>query len=494
MTIKSNLAIKVKKHKEKLILDLFEQWSGSQADDIIAMPQSGSYREYYRIFGSNKTAVGVYNADKKENNAFISFSKHFIQKGLNVPAIYAENTDQDIYLQEDLGDITLFSFLSAVREGKDFPPELLALYKQVVQDLPVFQVEGGKELDYSVCYPRDSFDKQSMMWDLNYFKYYFLKLAKIPFDEQALEEDFQRFSDYLLMADRNYFLYRDFQSRNIMVKERKPYYIDYQGGRRGALQYDLASLLYDSKCDIPLNVQEILLQEYMKSLKNHLTFDEEEFLQYYQGYSLIRIMQAMGAYGFRGFYEKKAHFLQSIPYALKNLRMILDDLALPVKLPELVTALNRLVDAPQLLKFKDQKKLKSYLKVTINSFSYKTGIPTDSSGHGGGYVFDCRAIHNPGRYEEYKSFTGRDKEVIEFLKNESDMDHFLDNVYTLVDQSVDKYLERNFSNLMVSFGCTGGQHRSVYCAERLAERLREKYDVEIEINHIELTRKKFPLV
>ena len=494
MTIKSNLAIKVKKHKEKLILDLFEQWSGSQADDIIAMPQSGSYREYYRIFGSNKTAVGVYNADKKENNAFISFSKHFIQKGLNVPAIYAENTDQDIYLQEDLGDITLFSFLSAVREGKDFPPELLALYKQVVQDLPVFQVEGGKELDYSVCYPRDSFDKQSMMWDLNYFKYYFLKLAKIPFDEQALEEDFQRFSDYLLMADRNYFLYRDFQSRNIMVKERKPYYIDYQGGRRGALQYDLASLLYDSKCDIPLNVQEILLQEYMKSLKNHLTFDEEEFLQYYQGYSLIRIMQAMGAYGFRGFYEKKAHFLQSIPYALKNLRMILDDLALPVKLPELVTALNRLVDASQLLKFKDQKKLKSYLKVTINSFSYKTGIPTDSSGHGGGYVFDCRAIHNPGRYEEYKSFTGRDKEVIEFLKNESDMDHFLDNVYTLVDQSVDKYLERNFSNLMVSFGCTGGQHRSVYCAERLAERLREKYDVEIEINHIELTRKKFPLV
>ena len=494
MTIKSNLAIKVKKHKEKLILDLFEQWSGSQADDIIAMPQSGSYREYYRIFGSNKTAVGVYNADKKENNAFISFSKHFIQKGLNVPAIYAENTDQDIYLQEDLGDITLFSFLSAVREGKDFPPELLALYKQVVQDLPVFQVEGGKELDYSVCYPRDSFDKQSMMWDLNYFKYYFLKLAKIPFDEQALEEDFQRFSDYLLMADRNYFLYRDFQSRNIMVKERKPYYIDYQGGRRGALQYDLASLLYDSKCDIPLNVQEILLQEYMKSLKNHLTFDEEEFLQYYQGYSLIRIMQAMGAYGFRGFYEKKAHFLQSIPYALKNLRMILDDLALPVKLPELVTALNRLVDAPQLLKFKDQKKLKSYLKVTINSFSYKTGIPTDSSGHGGGYVFDCRAIHNPGRYEEYKSFTGRDKEVIEFLKNESDMDHFLDNVYTLVDQSVDKYLERNFSNLMVSFGCTGGQHRSVYCAERLAERLREKYDVEIEINHIELSRKKFPLV
>ncbi len=494
MTIKSNLAIKVKKHKEKLILDLFEQWSGSQADDIIAMPQSGSYREYYRIFGSNKTAVGVYNADKKENNAFISFSKHFIQKGLNVPAIYAENSDQDIYLQEDLGDITLFSFLSAVREGKDFPPELLALYKQVVQDLPVFQVEGGNELDYSVCYPRDSFDKQSMMWDLNYFKYYFLKLAKIPFDEQALEEDFQRFSDYLLMADRNYFLYRDFQSRNIMVKERKPYYIDYQGGRRGALQYDLASLLYDSKCDIPLNVQEILLQEYMKSLKNHLTFDEEEFLQYYQGYSLIRIMQAMGAYGFRGFYEKKAHFLQSIPYALKNLRMILDDLALPVKLPELVTALNRLVDAPQLLKFKDQKKLKSYLKVTINSFSYKTGLPTDSSGHGGGYVFDCRAIHNPGRYEEYKSFTGRDKEVIEFLKNEGDMDHFLDNVYSLVDQSVDKYLERNFSNLMVSFGCTGGQHRSVYCAERLAERLREKYDVEIEINHIELTRKKFPLV
>jgi aminoglycoside/choline kinase family phosphotransferase len=479
----------VKKQMENNLLELFEQWSGGHADDIIAMPQSGSYREYYRIFGSDKTAIGVYNADKKENNAFITFSRHFLSKRLNVPVIYAENLDQNVYLQEDLGDISLFSLLSAVRQGKDFPPELFHMYRQIVEDLPSFQIEGGKGLDYSVCYPRESFDKQSMMWDLNYFKYYFLKLAKIPFDEQGLEEDFQKFSDFLLQADRDYFLYRDFQSRNIMIRERKPYYIDYQGGRKGALQYDLASLLYDSKADLPHMVREKLLQHYISTLKKRIHVDEDAFLRFYQGYSLIRIMQAMGAYGFRGFYEKKAHFLQSIPYALNNLRSILDDLSLPVRLPELVTALNRLVDAPHLKKFKDQKRMKSYLKVTINSFSYKSGIPADTSGNGGGFVFDCRAIHNPGRYEEYKSVTGMDKEVIEFFKNESDIDHFIDSVYYLVDQSVDKYLQRNFNNLMVNFGCTGGQHRSVYCAEKLAERLKEKYDVEIEVNHTELAKK-----
>jgi aminoglycoside/choline kinase family phosphotransferase len=479
----------VKRQREDNLLSLFQQWTGSQADDIIAMPQSGSYREYYRIFGSGKTAIGVYNTDKKENIAFITFSRHFLAKGMNVPAIYAENIEENVYLQEDLGDISLFSFLSAIRQGKDFPPELFTMYRQVVEDLPSFQVEGGKGMDYSVCYPRESFDKQSMMWDLNYFKYYFLKLAKIPFDEQGLEEDFQKFSDYLLQADRDYFLYRDFQSRNIMIRERKPFYIDYQGGRKGALQYDLASLLYDSKADLPHVVRERLLRHYLAALKKYIKIDEEEFLQFYQGYSLIRILQAMGAYGFRGFYEKKAHFLQSIPYALNNLRSILEDLTLPVRLPELVTALNRLVDDPQLQKFRDQRRMKSYLKVTINSFSYKTGIPADTSGNGGGFVFDCRAIHNPGRYEQFKSVTGMDKEVVDFFKNESDIDHFLDYVYNLVDQSVDKYLQRNFNNLMVNFGCTGGQHRSVYCAEKLAERLKEKYDIEIEVYHTELTKK-----
>lgn len=477
------------KKQEKNLLHLFERWAGTKADDIAPMPQSGSYREYYRIFGGGRTAVGVYNADLKENIAFLTFTKHFLDKKIRVPAIYAEDLDNHAYLQEDLGDITLFGFLTAVRKSKDFPPELFTMYKKVVEDLPAIQVKGAEGLDYSVCYPRASFDKQSMMWDLNYFKYYFLKLAKIPFDEQDLEEDFKKFSDYLLQADCNYFLFRDFQSRNIMIKGRTPYYIDYQGGRKGALQYDLASLLYDAKADIPQLIRNKLVDHYLISLSRFVDIEEKEFLQYYQGYSLIRMMQAMGAYGFRGFYEKKAHFLQSIPYALDNLRLILDELSLPVKLPELVTALNRLVDAPQLQKFKDQKQMKSYLKVTINSFSYRAAIPEDPYGNGGGFVFDCRAIHNPGRYEQYKELTGKDKEVIDFFKNESDIDHFLDHVYSLVDQSVDKYLQRNFNSLVVNFGCTGGQHRSVFCAEKLAERLKEKYDIEIEVNHTELAKK-----
>lgn len=477
------------KRQEKNLVRLFERWSETKADDIVPMPQSGSYREYYRIFGGGKSAIGVYNTDLKENAAFLSFTRHFLDKKLKVPAIFAEELENHIYLQEDLGDITLFGFLTALRKGMDFPPELFNMYKKVVEDLPVIQTKGGESLDYSVCYPRASFDKQSMMWDLNYFKYYFLKLARIPFDEQDLEEDFQRFSDYLLQAERHFFLFRDFQSRNIMIKGRTPYYIDYQGGRRGALQYDLASLLYDAKAAIPQGIREKLVAHYMDALAKQIDVDQDLFLEFYQGYALIRQMQAMGAYGFRGFYEKKAHFLQSIPYALENMRLLLEELSLPIKTPELVSVLNRLLDAPQLQKFKDQKHTKSSLKVTINSFSYRSGIPADPSGNGGGFVFDCRAIHNPGRYEQYKQLTGMDKEVVEFFKNESDIDHFLDNVYSLVDQSVDAYLSRGFTSLTVNFGCTGGQHRSVFSAERLAERLREKYDVEMEVNHTELLKK-----
>src|ERR1019366_599468 len=194
----------------------------------------------------------------------------------------------------------------------------IAAYRKVVEVLPRFQVEARHDINYKVCYPRTSFDRQSIAWDLNYFKYYFLRLAGIPFNEQALEDDFSRLTKFLLGADRNYFLYRDFQSRNVMWRDGHPYFLDYQGGRRGALQYDIASLLYDGKADLPPELRQQLLNHYLDTLAGFIKLDRSEFMQHYHAYVYVRIMQALGAYGFRGFYERKAHFLESVPYALKT--------------------------------------------------------------------------------------------------------------------------------------------------------------------------------
>jgi aminoglycoside/choline kinase family phosphotransferase len=446
------------------------------------LPPSGSYREYCRLKNSNRSVIGALNSDVKENTAFLSFTNHFQKIGLPVPEVYAVSSDLKKYLQEDLGDTTLFDFLSTTREDEGFSENIVAEYKKVLKELPRIQIRGGKELDYSVCYPRAAFDKQSMMWDLNYFKYYFLKLAKIHFDEQALEDDFQVFTDYLLSADSGFFLYRDFQSRNVMLKDDEVFFIDYQGGRQGALQYDLASLLYDGKADIPQSVRKQLFDFYLNELRKYFTVNEAEFTAYFKGFVLIRIMQAMGAYGFRGFYEKKEHFLKSIPYALKNLEFLLKDVNLPVEIPELLNVLEQLIHSEFLKEIGQEK---SNLTVTVTSFSYKKGLPVDPSGNGGGHVFDCRAINNPGRYPEYKELTGRDLPVQEFLEQKSEIGLFLNAVKILVDQSVKVYLERDFTNLSVSFGCTGGQHRSVYSAEKIATYLQNNYPVNVVLVHRE---------
>jgi len=473
----------MKINKKQQLIKLFENWSCEKTIGISPLPPSGSYREYYRIKSKNKVALGVFNPDKKENIAFLKFSWHFLNKSLNVPEIYAEDLGKNIYLIQDLGDTTLYSYLTNVYKSGIFPKELIDTYKKVIEILPQFQIYAAKDFNYSICYPRESFDKQSMIWDLNYFKYYFLKLAKIPFDEQDLENDFQKFTNYLLKTDCSFFLYRDFQSRNIMIYNNEIYFIDYQGGRKGALQYDLASLLYDAKADIPQHIRNELLEEYIKNIRKLINIDEGKFTQYFYGYVLIRIMQAMGSYGFRGFYEKKEHFLQSIPYAIENLEYLLNNVNLPIKIPTLINVLKRVVDSEEL---KNLGRTKSILKVSINSFAYKKGIPVDISGNGGGFVFDCRAIHNPGRYEKYKNLTGLDNATIEFLEKEKDLDNFLNNVYLLVDQSVENYQQRKFTNLMVNFGCTGGRHRSVYCAEMLAKHLKAKYDIKVDIRHVEL--------
>jgi aminoglycoside/choline kinase family phosphotransferase len=468
---------------QKKLIALFQAWSGESVTDLQALPPSGSYREYYRLIGDGETrAIGTYNTDRKENIAFLTFSKHFRKNGCNVPEIYAEDLDSNLYLQEDLGDTTLFSLLSATRSGKEYPEQITHFYEKVIDQLPHFQVVAGAGLDYRVCYPRSVFDRQSMMWDLNYFKYYFLKLARIPFDEQLLEDDFIALCDFLLDTEINHFLYRDFQSRNIMIRNGEPWFIDYQGGRQGALQYDLASLLYDAKADMPGEIRVQLLERYIQKLREIHPVNEQKFRETYYAYVLIRIMQAMGSYGFRGYYERKTHFLKSIPYAIANLEWILENVKIPVKLPALYDVFEKLVKSDALKKI-DQRENKLTVKVT--SFSYKRGIPIDESGHGGGFVFDCRGLNNPGKVEALKNFNGKDEPVKAFLEKDPEVGQFLSSVYQLVDVTVEKYQRREFTNLMVSFGCTGGQHRSVFCAEALSRHLLKKYNINLILRHFE---------
>lgn len=471
--------------KDQLI-SLFESHFKEEVTYFEQLPGSGSYREYARMKSTGHQVIGAFNNDVKENQAFLEFSAHFRNKSIPVPHIYAVSGDLKTYLQEDLGNTTLFDFLSQTREKEGFSSRIVDEYKKVLKELPRIQLVAGKDIDYSYCYPRDAFDKQSMMWDLNYFKYYFLKLAKIPFDEQALEDDFQAFSDYLLAVDNNAFLYRDFQSRNVMLKDGGVYFIDYQGGRKGALQYDLASLLYDAKANIPEAEREELLEFYLDELSQYKHIDRTKFKSLFDGYVLIRIMQAMGAYGFRGFYEKKEHFLKSIPFALKNLETLLAKSTIQVNVPELMKVLKAVTESSFL---RSISPVNDRLTVRVSSFSYKKGIPKDPSGNGGGFVFDCRAIHNPGKYAEYKHLTGKDPQVQQFLEEKSTMADFLEPVFKLVSHSVEVYSLRGFSHLCVSFGCTGGQHRSVYAAEKLAEYLKNNYPVEVVLQHVEQDNK-----
>jgi aminoglycoside/choline kinase family phosphotransferase len=443
----------------------------------------GSGRNIIRLSNARASAIGILYNVREENVAFLEFSRHFRCHGLPVPEIYGEDVNHGAYLEEDFGDTTLFDFLSNNRAGESIAPEVVGAYRKVVAVLPRFQVVAGRDLNYEVCYPRSSFDRQSITWDLNYFKYYFLRLAGISFNEQALEDDFERLTNFLLSADCNYFLYRDFQSRNIMLRESQPFFLDYQGGRKGALQYDVASLLYDAKADLPPALRQELLDLYLEKLSGFVRVDGPKFLHHYYAYVYVRILQALGAYGFRGFYERKAHFLQSVPYALKNVRWLLHNVKLPVALPTLMEAFNSMLASEKLQGLDSEA---DALMVRVFSFSFHRGIPKDESGHGGGFVFDGRSLPNPGREERFKALTGKDAPVIDYLNQQESVHQFLASVLSLVDASVGEYQRRGFKNLMVSFGCTGGQHRSVYLAEQLAKRLRGRNGVEVVVRHREL--------
>lgn len=454
----------------------------------------GSGRKIVRLANAGASAIGVLYDVREENAAFIAFSRHFRKHGLPVPQIYTDDLDRGAYLEEDLGDTTLFEFLSGHRNGEKIDAEVVEAYRRVVDVLPRFQIEAARDLDYSVCYPRNVFDAQSIAWDLNYFKYYFLKIAGIPFNEQLLEDDFERLTRFLLSADHDYFLYRDFQSRNVLLRDGKPFFVDYQGGRKGALQYDIASLLFDAKADLPPELRQELVDRYIERLGDFAKIRREAFMRHYYAYVYVRIMQALGAYGFRGFYERKAHFLQSVPYALKNVCWLLEKVKLPIALPTLNNALRNMVSSERLrnLHVAVPEKPQSIpvqqgvLTVRIFSFSYRRGLPKDETGHGGGFVFDARAIPNPGREEKFKALTGKDAAVIEYLNRQQGVHEFLDHITWLVEASIETYVRRGFTSLTVSFGCTGGQHRSVYFAEQLAKRLRGRKGVEVAVRHLEL--------
>jgi len=468
-----------------ILKKLFEQHYRLPAEEVQPLQGQlgGSGRAIIRLRGGGISAVGIVHAVREENRAFLDFSRYFRRHGLPVPEIYVEDIDQGAYLEEDLGDTTLFEFLGAHRSGETVDADAVDAYRKTVAVLPRFQIEAARDFNYKVCYPRSSFDRQSINWDLNYFKYYFLRLAGVPFNEQALEDDFGRLTRFLLAAPHDYFLYRDFQSRNVMLRAGEPWFVDYQGGRKGALQYDIASLLFDGKANLPPALRQQLLDDYLDCLAGYIDLDRAAFMEHYYAYVYVRILQALGAYGFRGFYERKTHFLESVPYALKNLRWLAENVKLPIALPALMEALDRIASSEKLQSLAIAA---SPLTVRIFSFSFHRELPADAAGHGGGFVFDARGLPNPGREEPFRLLTGKDAPVIEYLEREDTVRKYLEHAFALVDASVASYQARGFANLMVSFGCTGGQHRSVYLAERLAKHLRGRAGVDVVLRHIEM--------
>lgn len=460
------------------IKNLYRTYTGHEAEEVTELPSSGSNRRYFRLHGP-QTLIGVSGTSIEENRAFIYMADHFRQKGLPVPEVYAQSDDQSFYLQEDLGDTLLFDAIEKGRKSSVFDESEKTLLRQTITKLPEIQFMGSDGFDFSYCYPQEEFNQRSILWDLNYFKYCFLKATGMEFQENRLEDDFLKMSDVLLRNQSATFMYRDFQSRNVMIRDGQPWFIDFQGGRKGPVYYDVASFLWQAKAKYPEDLRQELLLDYIEALRKYMPVDEKYFLSQLRHFVLFRTLQVLGAYGFRGYFEKKPHFIQSVPFAIENLRQLLKQ-----DYPEYPYLCGLLRELTELKQFSDDLQRRT-LEVKIVSFAYKKGIPNDPTGNGGGFVFDCRAINNPGKYERYNHFTGLDEPVIRFLEEDGEITVFLEHVYDLVDASVKRYLDRGFTNLMVCFGCTGGQHRSVYSAQHLAEHLHLKFGVKVSLTHRE---------
>lgn len=465
------------------IQELFEKTVSLPVSRIEKIPQSGSDRIYFRIYSNDSTFIATYGKNTRENDTFIYFSKHFRACGSPVPEILGVNEANTIYLQEDFGNVSLLNKLDEL----GFTEEVYGLFQLSLRQLAHLQIKGDHNLDYQRCITSKEFGKQAIISDLLYFKYYFLDTLQIPYDKEKLLAEFEELATFLTNTDYKFFMFRDFQSRNVMIRDGQVHYIDFQGGMKGALQYDVASMLWQARAELPEEWKKSLLEYYIDCAEQKLPapIDRPRFISQYNGYVLIRLLQVLGAYGFRGLFERKAHFLTSIPLALTNLKSFLSNKLAGIDVPEFNRLLNIIISDDVVGRFKPvQANSETPLVVHVKSFSYKNGIPPDISGNGGGFVFDCRGLHNPGRYDEYKKLTGRDKSVQDFLEQRTKMADFLNSIYTIVDISVEDYIKRGFSDLQVSFGCTGGQHRSVFAADSLARHLKNKFKVKIELNHV----------
>lgn len=466
----------------EIIQTLYKNWQDKEADSIEKIPQSGSDRVYFRVIDGSKNFIATYNLNVKENQTFIYFSNHFKSLEIAVPQVLYANEEQTAYLQEDVGNESLLERLEKIGHTD----ELFSLFEKSLKQLAKMQIVGNKNLDYNQCLTAKEFGKQAILSDLLYFKYYFLDTLQKPYDKQQLLDDFETLSTYLSNTEHKYFMFRDFQSRNIMLKNDEVNFIDFQGGMKGALQYDVASLLWQAKAQLSEDWKDKLLYFYINEINGLLPkpVDENTFTSQYNGYVLIRLLQVLGAYGFRGLFERKAHFLSSIPLALNNLKYFLANKKIGIVTPEFDRVLSIVISDEIIKKFTPpQANENTKLKIRINSFSYKKGLPKDDTENGGGYIFDMRGILNPGRFEPYKKLSGLDKPVQNFLEQQTKMNQFLNSVWDLIDITVEDYLQRGFENLQINFGCTGGQHRSVFAAEQTARHLRNKYNLKVALAH-----------
>lgn len=454
--------------------DLYIKTYGSEPLSVVRLTGDGSNRVYYRISGV-VPVMGVVGTSMEENRAFIALSKAFKASGVAAPVVLAVSDDGFRYLQEDLGDATLYGAMAAARENGAFEAEDMACLRSVIAELPRIQFGVSRNFDFSLCYPVSDFNERTVMWDLNYFKYCFLKGVGVEFNENRLEDEFVKLTAMLLSDNDNVFLYRDFQSRNVMLKDGKPYFIDFQGGRRGPIYYDIASFVGQARAKYTDAAVDLMVEAYLVALAQYKSVDREHFMKMLQLFRVFRLLQNLGTYGYRGLFERKKAFVESIPAALEQLSQLL---TLVGGLEYIHSLVDEIAALPMFVR-DDSKEL----TVDVMSFSYKRGIPDDISGNGGGFVFDCRAIHNPGRYEPYKKLTGMDEPVIRFLETESNIAEFLENAYALVDNMVETYKKRGFTHVQVCCGCTGGQHRSVYSAEHIARHVADKFGVRVVVTH-----------
>ena len=457
------------------VKDLYKEWAGVALQSAVRLTGDGSNRVYYRLSSAEGSVIGAVGTSAEENRAFVALADAFEKSGVAAPKILAVSDDCRCYLQEDLGDVSLYASLQGARDASCFGEDDTALLCRTIAQLPHIQFRVPQHFDFSLCYPVSEFNERTVMWDLNYFKYCFLKGVGVEFNESVLEDEFDRMAAMLLSDNDNVFLYRDFQSRNVMLKDGAPCFIDFQGGRRGPIYYDVASFVGQARAKYTPEVVEAMLGAYLDALKEYKDVDKAHFGQMLVLFRIFRLLQNLGTYGYRGLFERKKAFVESIPAALFQLSQLLAEVDILPYLRSVVAEVSRL---PMFVR-EERKEL----TVDVMSFSYKRGIPDDHSGNGGGFVFDCRAIHNPGRYEPYKKLTGMDEPVIKFLETESNIADFLENAYAMVDNMVDTYLKRGFTHIQVCCGCTGGQHRSVYSAEHIARHVADKFGVRVVVTH-----------